>query len=113
MTFKSEDVKGITHKLIHEYGEIFMHEITDETNTHFSICIHPDTMYIEWFDTLLHHHGCGRLMFLDLEELARSRNVQYLQLNSLIESIGFWEKMGFTEVQEDNDDYPTMIKKIN
>jgi N-acetylglutamate synthase-like GNAT family acetyltransferase len=52
-----------------------------------------------YFDPKFHKKGGGRLIMGKLEALAKKRKLRKIWLESLLQSIGFYEKLGFKKVK--------------
>jgi GNAT superfamily N-acetyltransferase len=44
--------------------------------------------------------GHGRALYEKIEEFARRINVDYIQLDSEVEAVGFWLKMGYRNLDK-------------
>ncbi len=61
---------------------------------------HANTLYIEHIAVKknLRGRGYGRKLYQKVEAFAKSVGVDYIQLDSEQEALGFWLKMGFKEL---------------
>jgi GNAT superfamily N-acetyltransferase len=77
--------------------------------------INPNTFYVENMEikTQIRRKGHGRSLFLKIEQFAKNIGAEWIQIDSEIEALGFWEKMGFHETgREFYGNKINMIKKI-
>ncbi len=76
----------------HGYAEVrFMHD---------SKAYYENTLYIE--DIRIKENerrkGFGRLLYEKIEAMARNMGVDYIQLDSEMDAVGFWRRMGFRDL---------------
>jgi GNAT superfamily N-acetyltransferase len=67
---------------------------------HDSMAYNKNTMYIDHIAIREDQRGkgFGRLLFKKTEKFARNLGVDYIQLDSESEAVGFWKKMGFKKL---------------
>ncbi len=61
---------------------------------------HKNTLYIEHIviKEPMRGNGHGRTLYQLVEQFARNIAVDYIQLDSEPEALGFWQKMGYMEI---------------
>lgn len=69
------------------------------TLLHDSQAIHPDTLYIENMEVKPDRRGRGhgRALYLKAERFAENVGVEWIQIDSEADAVGFWSEMGFKE----------------
>jgi N-acetylglutamate synthase-like GNAT family acetyltransferase len=61
--------------------------------------LHKYKIATVYFDPKFHRKGGGKMILEKLEALARKRKINIIWLDSLLQSIGFYEKCGFKKVK--------------
>ena len=82
---------------------------------HDSKSYHENTLYIEHLAIKepIRKRGHGRALYKKVELFAQNIGVDYIQLDSEQETVGFWNKMGFSEIDVIYyQNKKAMIKKI-
>ena len=76
----------------HGYAELML--------MHDSKAYHPKTLYIE--DIRIKENerkkGYGRQLFQKIETMAKKMGLDYIQLDSELDAVGFWHKMNFKDI---------------
>jgi GNAT superfamily N-acetyltransferase len=63
---------------------------------------HRDTFYIEHIvvNETERGNGLGRSLYLLIEEMARLLGSKWIQIDSEQEAVGFWDKLGYEEIDK-------------
>ncbi len=76
---------------------------------------YPESFYIEhiFIKEELRGKGFGRELYLLVEEMARKLGSQWIQIDSELEAVGFWDKMGYTKLDKVYyKDKTAMVKRL-
>lgn len=77
--------------------------------------VHSDTFYIEHIVIREQERGkgYGRTLYAKVEEFARNVGTEWMQIDSEPETVGFWKKMSYTELDRVfYKDKTAMVKRI-
>lgn len=101
---------------IEKINPILYHQVTDETieaiqNTRILGCItakiHNDRcIEIDTISSRSHHTGVGANLMFKLLDVAKESSMNVCLLNSLVSSMGFYMKLGFTYLGTDKESNP-------
>ncbi|MCK9417261.1 GNAT family N-acetyltransferase [Candidatus Dojkabacteria bacterium] len=69
-------------------------------------------IYIRGFDVGYKSIGLGRQIINEIFNICKIKNINYILLESEKSAIGFWEKMGFNKIKDQNNNI-LMKKEIN
>ena len=91
----------------HGYAEVILMRDRD--------AVRPDTFYIEHIVIKEKERGnrYGRALYMKVEEFARNVGAEWMQIDSEQETVGFWRKMGYTELDRVfYKDKTAMVKRL-
>lgn len=91
----------------HGYAEVILMKDRD--------ALHPDTFYIEhiFIKELERGNGYGKTLYDKVEEFARNVGVEWMQIDSEQEAVGFWRKMEYTKLDRVfYKDKTAMVKRL-
>ena len=91
----------------HGYAEVVLMKDRD--------AVYPDTLYIEHIVVKEPErgNGYGRTLYMKVEEFARNVGAGWMQIDSEQEAVGFWRKMGYTELDRVfYKDKTAMVKRL-
>ncbi len=106
---KEEHGKG-SHWVVgdeHGYAEVIL--MKDRN------AVHSDTFYIEHIVIREQERGkgYGRTLYAKVEEFARNVGTEWMQIDSEPETVGFWKKMSYTELDRVfYKDKTSMVKRV-